>query len=153
MFNNTVALTGKDTLILNGISMVDLADQDTASLVYNDNIMTAKKGKNGNTIYTLNSGGELAELTIRVIKGSRDDKYLNNLLNLQKRNFASFVLITGEFIKRVGDGAGNVTKDIYQLSGGMFSKNVDTKENVEGDTETGVSVYMITFSSAPRSLT
>lgn len=149
---NTVSLTGNDTIIINNVNMADVADQDTCTLAFNENIMQSKTGKNGNTIYTLNSAGEVAEVTLRVMRGSRTDKYLNNLLNNQKANFAGFILMNGEFIKKIGDGKGNITKDIYQLSGGMFSKNVDAKENVEGDTEAGVSVYMITFSKAPRSL-
>lgn len=149
---NSVALTGNDTIILNSRSLTDLSDQDTCSLTFNNNIMEVKTGKNGNSIYTVNSTGENVEVMLRVIRGSNDDKFLNNLLNVQKQSPQTFILMTGEFIKKIGDGQGNVTKDTYLLSGGVFSKNIDAKENVEGDTESAVSVYALMFSKAPRNL-
>ena len=58
-----------------------------------------------------------------------------------------------EFIKKLGDGQGNILSDIYVLSGGIFMKQVEGKSNVEGDTEQSVAIYMMKFSNAPRALT
>ena len=100
----------------------------------------------------LSSGCLEATVTIRVLRGSSDDKFLNNLLASQRSNFASFILMTGEFIKKVGDGAGNVSRDTYIMSGGIFIKNVGGKNNAEGDTEQSVAIYELKYSNSPRVL-
>ena len=58
----------------------------------------------------------------------------------------------GKVIKKVGDGKGNVTNDIYDLSGGVFSKRVETTSNVEGNTDQSLAIYNIKFTNSPRSL-
>ena len=150
---STVALSGNDTLIINNRILSDLADGDVATLEFPNNIADVKTGKNGNSIYTLNETGKNAELTIRVIRGSSDDKYLNQLLTSQEQNFAGTVLMIGEFIKKIGDGKGSITSDTYITSGGIFQKRVHAKSNVEGDTSQSVSEYKMKFSNAPRVLT
>ena len=67
-----------------------------------------------------------------MIRGSADDKFLNNLLLQQQNNFAGFALMFGEFVKMVGDGKGNITNDPYIVSGGVFVQQVDAKSNAEG---------------------
>lgn len=150
---STVALSGNDTTILNGRVLNDLADQNAVELTFPNEIATVKTGKNGNSIFSLNELGQNADVKIRVIRGSSDDKYLNGLISLQQANFAGTVLISGEFIKKVGDGQGNVTNDTYILIGGIMNKNVEAKSNVEGDTEQSVSIYSLKFARAPRALT
>lgn len=147
---SAVALTGSDSVIINNRSLVDLADGDCVTLEFPNDISNVKIGKNGNAIYGLNQMGNLAEVKIRLIRGSSDDNFMNNLLAQQQANFAGTVLMIGEFIKQLGDGAGNITSDTYILGGGVFQKQVGAKQNVEGDTEQSVSIYMIKFSSAPR---
>jgi hypothetical protein len=149
----TVALSGSDTIIINARIISDLADGDVAVLDYPNNIAEVKTGKNGNSIYGLNETGKNAELTLRVIRGSADDKFLNSLLVAQEQNFAGTVLMIGEFIKKLGDGAGNIASDTYITSGGVFIKRVGAKSNVEGDTSQSVSEYKIKFSNAPRTIT
>ena len=149
----TVALTGSDTLIINNRIISDLADGDVAVLEYPNNISDVKTGKNGNSIYALNETGKNAELTLRVIRGSSDDKFLNNLLVNQEQNFAGTVLMIGEFIKKVGNGNWDILSDTYIASGGIFLKKVGAKSNVEGDTGQSVSEYKMKFSAAPRALT
>jgi hypothetical protein len=55
-------------------------------------------------------------------------------------------------IKRIGDGTGNVTNDVYKVNGGVVQKIPVVKENVEGDTEQSVSIYLIMFANTERSL-
>jgi hypothetical protein len=133
--------------------ITDIADGDVAVLEYPNNIAEVKTGKNGNSIYGLNETGKNAELTLRVIRGSADDKYLNQLLVAQQQNFAGTVLMIGEFIKQIGDGAGGIAYDTYITSGGVFMKLVAAKSNVEGDTAQSVCEYKIKFSNAPRTIT
>jgi hypothetical protein len=149
----TVAMSGNDTVTINNTVITDLADTNVVELTFPTEIAQLKVGKNGNSIYGLNESGKAAEVKLRVIRGSKNDKFLNSLLTLQNANFAGFPLMIGEFIKKIGDGSGNITSDIYVMSGGIFTKFVEGKSNVEGDTEQSVSIYMMKFSNAPRALT
>lgn len=148
----TVSLTGKDVIKINGRLLNDLADGDCAALTFPNDIAVVKTGKNGNSIYAFKYDGNVCEVTLRVLRGSSDDKFLNNILALFKNDPAVFSLLQGEFSKQVGDGAGNLIADTYVLSGGIFKKQTEVKENAEGDTEQAVAIYTLTFSNAPRSI-
>lgn len=149
----TVSMTGSDTIALNTRVLVDLADGNCVELTYPNDIAAVKTGKNGNALYSLNESGKQCEVKIRVIRGTADDKYLNNLIVQQQANFAGTVLNSGQFIKKIGDGKGNITSDTYILSGGVMSKLVEGKTNVEGETEQSIAIYTLKFSNAPRALT
>ena len=148
----TQSLTGNDTISIDGIPLVDLGDGDVGALTYPNELVGVKTGKNGNSIFALNETGDQADLVIRVLRGSKDDKTLNSRLVSMKADFAGFITITGQVIKKVGDGLGNVTNDIYDLSGGVFSKRVETVSNVEGNTDQSLAIYNIKFTNSPRSL-
>jgi hypothetical protein len=72
------------------------------------------------------------------------------LLNGQQNNFAATVLVTGQFIKKLGDGKGNITSDTYNMAGGVFTKIVAAKTNVEGDTDQSIAEYTIKFANQPN---
>lgn len=147
---STIALSGSDTFKINGRTIVDLADADVVKLTFPNEVATLKTGKNGNTLYGLNESGRQAEVEVSVIRGSADDKFLNNLLANERNNFAGFVLMTGEFVKKIGDGTGNITSDTYVCSGGIFNKNVEATSNVEGNTDQSKSTFHMKFSQAIR---
>lgn len=147
-----VSLTGKDLVSINGVNITDLADGDCAALTFPNELSNLKTGKNGNTLYAFNYTGRQCQLILRVIRGSANDKYLNQLLSIYKNDPAAFTLMTGNLIKNVGDGAGNIVNDNYTLSGGTFKKETEVKENADGDTEQAVAIYTLTFSNAPRSI-
>lgn len=149
----TVALSGNDTIVINGRVINGLADGNCIELTFPNDIANVKTGKNGNSIYGLNESGKQCEVKLRIIRGSSDDKFLNNLLAQQQLNFAGTVLMIGEFIKKVGDSLGNVTSDTYIMSGGVFTKIPEAKSNVEGETEQSIAMYTLRFSNAPRVLT
>jgi hypothetical protein len=150
---STVALSGSDTIVINNRVFADLADGEVVSLAFPNGIANVKTGKNGNSIYSYNESGKQCDLKVRVIRGSADDKFLNGLLTQQQANFAGFVLLIGEFVKKIGDGKGNISNDTYIMSGGIFEKLTEAKSNVEGDTEQSVSVYQIKFANSPRIIT
>jgi hypothetical protein len=150
---STIALSGSDTITINNRIFSDLADGDCVTLTFPNDIANVKTGKNGNSIYGLNESGKQSELKIKVVRGSSDDKFLNNLLSIQQQNFAGFNLLIGQFIKKLGNGAGQITSDTYIVSGGVFTKQVEAKTNVEGDTDQSTSTYTIRFSNSPRVLT
>lgn len=148
-----VALSGSDTININNQVLADLADGNCVELTFPNDIANVKTGKNGNSIYGLNESGKQAEAKLRVLRGSADDKFLQNLMAQQQANFAGFPLMTGQFIKKIGDGLGNITSDTYIMSGGVFTKQVEGRMNVEGETEQSISIYTIKFSNSPRVLT
>lgn len=130
----------------------DLADGDNSDLAFPNELMAVKTGKNGNTIFALNTTGRMADLKLRLIRGSYDDKMLNDWLAEQNNDPASFRLIEGQLVKRVGDGQGNITSDTYILSGGVFVRFPAGKSNAEGDTDQSVAVYEIRFANGSRSI-
>ena len=148
----SVALTGNDTTIINETVLSDLADGDCVNLEIPNNIVDVKVGKNGNAIYAYNATGLQINVTIRLVAGSSDDKTLQSEMASYKNDPASYTLLAGEFIKRVGDGSGNTTSIVYLLKGGIIQKVVPTKENVGGDTEQAVSVYTLVFTNSSRTL-
>lgn len=147
-----VALSGKDTTKLNGRIFNDLVDGDCVILTFPNDLTTRKTGKNGNTIYAFNHTGKQVDVSMRVLRGSSDDKFLNELLGVYKNDPPRFTLLAGEFVKTIGDGSGAVISDIYSMNGGVFAKNIDAKENAEGDTDQSVAVYNFYFSNAPRTI-
>lgn len=146
-------MSGNDTINLNNRIFSDLADGSCVELTFPNDIANVKTGKNGNSIYGLNESGKQCEVKVRVVRGSSDDKFLNGLLAQQQLNFAGMVLLVGQFIKKLGDGRGNILSDTYVMSGGVFTKQVEAKSNVEGETEQSISIYTLKFSNAPRALT
>lgn len=149
----TTAMSGNDTIIINNRVYSDFGDGAVVELTFPSDIAQVKTGKNGNSIYGLNTTGLQCELKLRLIRGSSDDIFTNNLLQQQNLNFAGFPLMIGQFIKKIGDGFGNITSDTYILGGGVFTKQVEAQSNVEGSTDQSIAVYMMKFTNAPRAIT
>ncbi len=152
MPNAVFTVTSNDTLTLNGHVFVDLATDDVTMISFPTPVVTRKTGKNGNTLFAQNAQGLNADLTLRLMRGSADDQFMQQLISTAPVDFPSTELLAGTFVKRLGDGQGNVVSDIYTLQGGVISKLVDGKENVSGDTSQGESVYNIIFASGARSI-
>ena len=149
----SAVLSGSDTLVIDDHVFNDFADGNVAEITFPNDISNLKTGKNGNTIYGLNESGRHAEFKVKVLRGSTDDKFLNGKLAAQQNNFAGFPLMVGTFVKKLGDGTGNITSDTYICSGGVFTKIPEAKSNVEGDTDQSTVIYTIKFSNAPRAIT
>lgn len=145
-------MSGSDTIVINGRNLTDLADGNCVELTFPNDIGNLKVGKNGNTIYGFNEMGKQADVILRLVRGSSDDRYMNGLLVQQNQNFAAFVLMSGQFTKKIGDGQGNVSSDAFVIGGGIFNKQTEGKDNVEGDTEQSVAIYHLKFSAAPRAI-
>lgn len=150
---SVIALSGQDTINIQNQVLTGLADQNCVELTYPNDIANVKTGKNGNSIYGFNESGKQCEAKIRIIRGCPDDKFLLNLLSQQQANFSGTVLLVAQFIKKIGDGQGNITSDTFIMSGGIFTKQPEAKMNVDGETEQSVTIYTIRFSNAPRVLT
>jgi hypothetical protein len=148
----TFTITGDDTLTLYNRVFTDLSDNDVSTITYNEDLVSGSVGKNQNTIFAKNEKGNAAQLVIRLIRGSSDDRFMQSKLSAMNSDFATTVLANGEFVKRLGDGDGNVFRDVSQLEGGMIQRRPDSKDNVSGDTEQGTAVYTMFFASAKRSI-
>lgn len=145
-----VSLTGNDTVVINGRVLTNFGDADNATVTFPNDTANVKTGKNGNAIFAQNQMGLQCETILRMIRGSQDDLFLNGILSTQQQDFAAFVLMVGQFIKRIGDGLGDVANDTYLLAGGVFVKQVEAKSNVEGDTEQSLAIYHLKFSNVTR---
>lgn len=147
---STASLSGSDTIQIAGRNFTALADGDVCKLSYPNDLVGVKTGKNGNSIFNLNSTGRQVDVELRVLRGSADDSFLNGLLTSMIADLPSFVLMPGYFVKRIGDGNGGVTSDTYLMNGGVFTKGVDAAENVEGATDPAVSLYRFKFTNSDR---
>lgn len=147
---STVTVTSADTLVLNGRVFNDFGTDDVTAVSFPNDLITLKTGKNGNTIYAKNEPGQNATAVLRLMRGSSDDQYMQAIIQASLKDFPSLQLLSGSFVKRLGDGLGNVVSDVYALAGGVISKNVEGKENVSGDVVQAESIYNIKFASAVR---
>ncbi len=146
------AVTSDDTITIGNRALVNFADGDTTKVDIPNDMAEVKTGKNGNGIISRNRQGDNANVTLRLIRGSSDDSYLQNLLTAAKNNWTGQKLLTGQFVKMLGDGNGNTVRDVYDLAGGVFLKQVPGLENVNGETEQAVAVYELKFVNVSRSL-
>lgn len=150
---SALALSGNDTINIDDRVLTDFADGSYGEVIYDSDIANVKTGKNGNSIFSYNATGRMGMLKLRIIRGSSDDKFLNGKLSAQQSNFEGTVLAQGEVIKKVGDGTGAITNDVYILASGVYTKQVEAKANAEGDTEQSVAIYTIKFANITRAIT
>lgn len=143
-------LTGNDTTTIKSSTeeriLADFAGAEPVVVTFENDLATIETGKNSNSIIAPNRMGDVATATISLLIGSDDDKFLQSEISNYRRDSASYSLLTAKFIKRVGDGAGNISKKVIDLKGGLINKKPDFKENVQGDATQGVVVYTLKFS-------
>lgn len=145
------AYTGQDIIKFNDRIMNDFANGDVAIITYPNELHSMTNGKNGNSMAAHNEQGTIAELQLRVIKGSPDDKYLNSFIIAWKGHSESFKPANAELTKVISVDNG-LTNEITSLSFVIPSNNVETKTNTDGDTEQVVSVYRFRAGHSVRAL-
>lgn len=148
----TDTLVGQDTIVVNGRSLSNLGYGKVVDISIPTALVEIESGKDGSAIYAMNQAGRQAEVKIRVLAGSPDDVFLNNLNESFKSDFASSVLINASFIKRTGDGQGNITTTTWILSGGVPGNAPADGWDVNGNTEQALMEYSFKFSRASRQL-
>jgi len=134
---------GKGTLIFgSAIPRIfsDFANGNFLTLEFGNQISTREKGRGG-SIITYNTNDDVATLTIRLIKNSPDDIFLNGNYADYKRSPETFVLFTGSLSIKTGNGSGSATTENYTLSEGSFLNRPNFTTDTAGDVETGVSVW------------
>lgn len=154
MAGNSVSITGNDTLTLNAVqNVVGFAAGKVSEVIFSGDIIEMNRGKNGNVIVAEKNSGYVAEMTLWLLRGCADDRYLNGLLAAQINNFAGTVANFGQFIKKVGDGQGNITSDTYTLGTGLIQKIPHAETDTEGDTKQAQVEWKIKWGSVSRQLT
>lgn len=147
-----VSLIGNNLVVINDRIFRATADADYVTLDFPNDLTNIKVSKEGNTIFAMNQTGNIVIMTMRLLRGSADDIFLNSLIQSMRNDFSGFTLLTGSFTKRVGDGAGNIVNEIYTMSNGVFKKVPGGKASAEGDTEQSVAVYEIWFYNNNRAM-
>lgn len=148
----SVSLSGADVIQLNGRILNNLGDGNPVELTFPNDAFMVKTGKDGNTIYAQNNTGSQCEAKIRVLLGSSDDAFLNGQFQTAQNDLSSYILMTGQFSKRVGDGLGTTKTKVYQMQGGIVKKAVSAKTAAEGDADQSIAEYTVVFGTAPASI-
>ena len=146
----SIAITGSDTLIIQGINITDFATGDVGKITFPNDLIKVIVGKNLNAIFATDYSGQLAEVEVGLLRGSANDRALNALLLVQNLAGARKVLLQGVYIKVIGHGNGRVTNDTYALSFGVFTKIPEAVTNTTGTEEQAITKYHLKFSNAAR---
>lgn len=146
-----VSATGKDSLILNGTVITGLADANSVDITPVADVVNIKRGKDGNTMYAKNEEGNRVSMTIRLALGCVDDKNLDALLASWRASSSDFILMTGSFYKRTGDGQGGIQTLVYQLKGGVPKGIPQVLTSAEGNVDQSVRVWTIMWGDCQTS--
>jgi len=118
----------------------DFANGNFLGLEFGNQISTREMGRGGSVI-SYNSNKKQATLTVRLIKGSPDDVFLNGVLSDYDRSPETFVLFAGSISMMLGDGTGSSTTENFLLTEGSFINQPNFTTDTGGDAESGVSVW------------
>ena len=130
----------------------DFADDTVAELSAPNELSTMTTGYNGNSLGAHNEPGRQRDLTIRIVKGSEDDKRINSNYNLWKNRDRRFRPLTMTFTKNVAHEDGSVTNDKVSCYFGLPTGQPTQMSDMAGNTEQVVSIYTIRFGNSERSM-
>ena len=158
---NQLRVTGNDIVQI-GLSeasrttITSFADGDYARITFPNDIMNFTIGKNRNMLAAYNAMGTLAELELRLLRGSKEDKFLQDQFPNFSSDQLSFNFLFAKIIKNLGvsnEGASASTiEETYTLSNGIISKAPEIVSNVSGSTDQGVVVWQIRFAEFTRTV-
>ena len=141
----SASLTGKDVIQVDGTNFTNFAKGDVCLIEFPDDLVNVEVGKDGNVIAAAMANGRRADVTLRVLLGSPNDKYLNSRRIQQLQDFGLFVTLNVKLVKRVGDGFGNLALVTYVGTFGMFKRDPDAKSNTDGEIEQSIAIYRLIF--------
>lgn len=144
--------TGSDLLKWGDRILSDFASGDVWRIEYPNEISTITTGKNGNSIGAHNETGRNANLTMRLIRGSADDKFFNTLYQQWLNKSDEFSPQTASATKNLKDGNGNTITDTVYLEFGLPTSAIVSYENTGGDGEQCVAIWNWKFARASRSI-
>lgn len=148
--------TSQDTLIFTDYQgqfiLSDFADGAVAELSAPNELSTITTGYNGNSLGAHNEPGRQRQLTLRLVKGSSDDKRFNKNINLWKDRSLQFKPLRATFTKNVAHEDGSITYDTVECYFGLPAGQPVQTTDTTGATEQVVSVYTINFGNSQRSM-
>lgn len=148
--------TAQDTIALTDYNgqwiLADFANGTVAELSAPNELSTMTTGYNGNGLGSHNEPGRQREFTIRIIKGSADDKRLNTNYTLWKNRDIRFKPLQGVFTKNVAHSDGSMTNDTVECFFGLPAAQPTQMMDTEGNTDQVVSVYMFRFANSNRTM-
>lgn len=148
--------TSSDTIIVKDYQgefiLSDLADGTVAELSAPNELSATTTGYNGNSLGAHNEPGRQRECTLRIVKGSNDDKRLNKNYNMWKNRDMRFEPMQMTFVKNIGHNDGSITKDTVECYFGLPAGQPTQMTDVTGNTEQVVSIYMLRFGNSERSM-
>ena len=130
----------------------DFGDGTVAELNAPNELSTLTTGYNGNSLGSHNEPGRQRELTLRLVKGSADDKRMNENYNLWKNRDIRFRPLTMAFTKTVAHGSGAPTNDKVECFFGLPTGQPAQVSDMAGNTDQVISVYTIRFGNSERSM-
>lgn len=158
---NQLRVTGNDIvqigLSASGLTTItSFADGDYARVTFPNDIMNFTIGKNRNMLAAYNAMGTLAELELRLLRGSKEDKFLQDQFPTFASDALQFNFIFAKVIKNLGvsnEGAtASTIEEIYTLNNGIISKAPEIVSNVSGSTDQGVVVWQVRFAEFTRTV-
>ena len=132
--------------------LTDFADGTVAELSAPNELSSLTTGYNGNSLGAHNEPGRQRDLTLRIVKGSGDDKRLNANYNLWKNRDIRFKPLSFAFTKNVMHEDGSVTNDKVTCYFGLPAGQPVQMSDMAGNTEQVVSIYTIRFGNSERSM-
>ena len=150
------AYTASDSIVCTDYSgdwiLTDFADGTVAELGAPNDLSTTSTGFNGNSLGAHNEPGRQRELSLRLIKGSGDDKRINKNYNMWKNRDIRFKPLKMTFTKNVAHSDGTVTPDTVECFFGLPAGQPSQMQDTAGNTDQVVSVYSIRFANSERSM-
>ena len=152
----SISFTGNDSIIYanadnpGGVPLTGFGNGDVLTITWGADMSDTKVGKNGNAISARNAEGDLAEVVIKLLRGSDDDIMMNQDEASYLSDPPAFVCPTITATKMIGDGTGTIQRDTYNLLFGVPKRHVDMKENVSGDTDHALAVHPFWFICTPN---
>lgn len=150
------AFTSKDIIVCEDYQgsfiLSDFADGTVAELAAPNELSTITTGYNGNSLGSHNEPGRQRELTLRLVKGSNDDKRLNKAYNMWKNRDMRFRPLKMSFTKNVAHSNGSITVDTVECFFGLPTGQPGQMQDTAGNTEQVISIYSIRFGNSERSM-
>lgn len=143
-------LSGSDTLQIAGRTITSVCGGDWGKLTFPQDTVQMDIGKNANAVYSYDFRGEKGRFELMLLRASDDDGFLQSQFVTMRQDFSAFILLVGQFIKRYGDGNGNIRREVVKLAGGVFVKRIEASSNAQGDTKQAIAVWTMDFASARR---
>ena len=159
---NQLRVTGNDIVQI-GLSasglrtITSFADGDYARVTFPNDIMNFTIGKNRNILAAYNAMGTLAELELRLLRGSKEDKFLQDQFPTFASETLNFNFLFAKVIKDLGTSIGGSAgvvriEETYTLNNGIISKAPEIVSNVSGSTDQGVVVWQVRFAEFTRTV-